>query len=351
MDLSFTYFWEQMMANPLLLMAVTLTLGVILVNGWTDAPNAIATCVVTRCLSPRLAILMAAVFNFLGVFIMSLVNATVAQTITKMVDFGTNSHEAIVALSAALFAIVLWAILAWVFGIPTSESHALIAGLTGGAIALHGGLQGVNGAEWVKVIYGLVISVFLGFILGFVICRIVVTIFRNVQRNKTETFFRFAQIGGAAAMSFMHGAQDGQKFMGVILLSILLVNGQSADNVSVEMPIWLMALCSIVMGLGTSIGGKKIIKSVGMDMVKLEKYQGFSADIAASISLLISSVFGIPVSTTHAKTTSIMGVGAVRRISAINFSVVKEMAVTWILTFPGCGLIGFIMTKIFMAIF
>ena len=351
MDLSFSYFWEQMMSNPLLLMAVVLTLGVILVNGWTDAPNAIATCVVTRCLSPRLAILMAAVFNFLGVFIMSLVNATVAQTITKMVDFGTNSHEAIVALSAALFAIVLWAILAWVFGIPTSESHALIAGLTGGAIALHGGLSGVNGAEWVKVIYGLVISVVLGFVLGFIICRIVVMIFRNIQRNKTEPFFRFAQIGGAAAMSFMHGAQDGQKFMGVILLSILLINGQSADNVSVEMPIWLMALCSIVMGLGTSIGGKKIIKSVGMDMVKLEKYQGFSADIAASISLLISSVFGIPVSTTHAKTTSIMGVGAVRRISAINFSVVKEMAITWILTFPGCGLIGFIMTKIFMAIF
>ena len=351
MDLSFSYFWEQMMSNPLLLMAVVLTLGVILVNGWTDAPNAIATCVVTRCLSPRLAILMAAVFNFLGVFIMSLVNATVAQTITKMVDFGTNSHEAIVALSAALFAIVLWAILAWVFGIPTSESHALIAGLTGGAIALHGGLSGVNGAEWVKVIYGLVISVILGFLLGFVICKIVVIIFRNIQRNKTETFFRFAQIGGAAAMSFMHGAQDGQKFMGVILLSILLINGQSADNVSVEMPIWLMAVCSIVMGVGTSIGGKKIIKSVGMDMVKLEKYQGFSADLAASVALLISSVFGIPVSTTHAKTTSIMGVGAVRRVSAINFSVVKEMAVTWILTFPGCGLIGFIMTKIFMAIF
>ncbi len=351
MDLSFSHFFEQMMANPLLLMAVVLTLGVILVNGWTDAPNAIATCVVTRCLSPRLAILMAAVFNFLGVFIMSLVNATVAQTITKMVDFGTNSHEAIVALSAALFAIVLWAILAWVFGIPTSESHALIAGLTGGAIALHGGFSGVNGAEWVKVIYGLVISVFLGFILGFVICRIVVVIFRNIQRSKTETFFRFAQIGGAAAMSFMHGAQDGQKFMGVILLSILLVNGQSAENVSAEMPIWLMAVCSIVMGVGTSIGGKKIIKSVGMDMVKLEKFQGFSADLAASVSLLISSVFGIPVSTTHAKTTAIMGVGAVRRISAINFSTVKEMVVTWILTFPGCGLIGFIMTKIFMAIF
>ena len=131
-----------MQFSTLTVTSIILTLAVVFVNGLTDAPNAIATCVVTRCLSPRLAILMAAVFNFLGVFIMSLVNATVAQTITKMVDFGTNSHEAIVALSAALFAIVLWAILAWVFGIPTSESHALIAGLTGGAIALHRGTSG-----------------------------------------------------------------------------------------------------------------------------------------------------------------------------------------------------------------
>ena len=117
------------------------------------------------------------------------------------------------------------------------------------------------------------------------------------------------------------------------------------------MPVWLMLLCSVVMGLGTSIGGKKIIKSVGMDMVKLEKYQGFSADLAASVSLLFSSLFGIPVSTTHAKTTAIMGVGAVKRLSAINFSVVKEMGMTWLLTFPGCGLIGFLMTKLFMWLF
>ena len=157
MDLSFAHFWGQLVGNPLLMLAVALTMGVILVNGWTDAPNAIATCVVTRCMSARAAIIMAAVFNFLGVFLMSMVNATVAETITKMVDFGSNSEEAIVALSAALFAIVVWATLAWAFGIPTSESHALIAGLTGGAIAIHGGLGGVNGAEWVKVVYGMVI--------------------------------------------------------------------------------------------------------------------------------------------------------------------------------------------------
>ena len=168
MDLSLEYFLGQLAANPLLILAVALTLGVILVNGWTDAPNAIATCVVTRCMSARAAILMAAVFNFLGVLIMSMINATVAETITKMVDFGSDSHEAIVALSAALFAIVVWATLAWFFGIPTSESHALIAGLTGGAIALHGGLEGINGSEWVKVLYGLVISVGAGIQSGMV---------------------------------------------------------------------------------------------------------------------------------------------------------------------------------------
>ena len=211
-------------------------------------------------------------------------------------------------------------------------------------------MDGVNGSEWIKVIYGLVISLVLGFVLGWIVCKIVVMLFRRVERRKTEVIFRWAQIAGAASMSFMHGAQDGQKFMGVILLCLFLINGQSEPE-AVELPVWLMLLCSVIMGLGTSIGGKKIIKSVGMDMVKLEKYQGFSADIAASISLLISSLFGIPVSTTHAKTTAIMGVGAVNRLSAINFSVVKEMMLTWVLTFPGCGLIGFLMTKLFMWLF
>ncbi len=354
MDLTFGGFLGQLAGNPLLCLAVVLTLGVILVNGWTDAPNAIATCVVTRCMSARKAIIMAGVCNFLGVFIMSLISSKVAETITKMVDFGQNSQEAVIALSASLFAIVVWATAAWLFGIPTSESHALIAGLTGGAIALHGSLAGVNGGEWVKVLYGIVISVIMGFGLGWLCCKGVELIFRRFERPKTQGFFRGAQIVGAGFMAFMHGAQDGQKFMGVIILSIFLVNGvspQLMDSVDSGQLIWLMLICSIVMGAGTMIGGKKIIKSVGMDMVKLEKYQGFSADIAASIALLFSSVFGIPVSTTHAKTTSIMGVGAVRRLSAINLGVVKEMALTWVLTFPGCGIISYLMTKLFMVIF
>jgi len=345
-------FWNQMTSNPLLFVAVTLTLGVILVNGWTDAPNAIATCVVTRCMPPKLAILMAALFNFLGVFVMTKISNEVAVTITSMVNFGDHSGQTIIiVLCAAMLAIVIWATMAWVFGIPTSESHALIAGLTGGAMALRG-LDAIVWAQWLKVIYGIVISIVLGFGFAWLICKLVTRIFFKANRPKTEPFFRFAQIIGSAAMAFMHGAQDGQKFMGIILLCVFTLQGSGGGDASTFMiPTWLMILCSVIMGAGTAMGGKKIIKSVGMDMVKLEKYQGFSADIASSLALVFCSVFGLPVSTTHVKTTAIMGVGAVKRVSAINFSVVKEMVLTWILTFPGCGLLAFIVTKVFLMIF
>ena len=139
----------------------------------------------------------------------------------------------------------------------------------------------------------------------------------------------------------------GQKFLGVLLLGLFLVNDMD-DTSGAVIPVWMMLLCSIVMGVGTSIGGKKIIKSVGMDMVKLEKYQGFSADVAASLCIFFFTILGIPVSTTHVKTTAIMGVGAVKRMSAINYAVVKDMVLTWVLTFPGCGLIGFGMAKLFL---
>ena len=349
MDVSLSYFLQGMAESPVLLITVLLTLGVIFVNGWTDAPNAIATCITTRCLGARQAILLSAVFNFLGVLIMTHINSAVASTISNMVDFGSNTQEAIIALCAALFSIVVYSVGASFFGIPTSESHSLIAGLTGAAIAIHGSLAGVNGAEWVKVIYGLVLSLALGFASGWVLCKLVTLVCYRMNRRKTDRFFQGAQIFGAAAMSFMHGAQDGQKFIGVLFLGMAFHNGQTSV-VGMAIPVWLMLLCSCVMGVGTSVGGEKIIKSVGMDMVKLEKYQGFSADLSAAFCLLLSSVFGIPVSTTHTKTSAIMGVGAVKRLSAINFGVVKDMMLTWVFTFPGCGLISFVMAKIFMAI-
>ena len=342
---------SQMFSNPMLLISSVLILGVILVNGWTDAPNAIATCVSTRAIEARKAIIMAAIFNFFGVLVMTMINHKVAATIYNMVDFGNDSQKALIALCAAMAAIVIWATAAWYFGIPTSESHALIAGLTGAAVALNGSFDGVNGAEWIKVIYGIFLSTLLGFAMGFAVAKLTVAVFRNKNRMKCEKFFSGAQVAGGAAMAFMHGAQDGQKFMAIFLLGSALVNGNTSGGFEGEPDIWLMVVVSLVMGLGTSIGGYKIIKSVGMDMVKLKPYQGFAADFAATGCLLLSSLTGIPVSTTHTKTTSIMGVGAARRISNVNWNVVKELVLTWVCTFPGCGVLGYIMAKLFLMLF
>lgn len=349
MGISLASFLQQVTSNPVLAITVALTLGVIFVNGWTDAPNAIATCVTTRCMRVRSAIIMSAICNFFGVLIMTHINASVASTISNMVDFGGDTTMALVALCAALFSIVVYSVGASIFGIPTSESHSLIAGLTGAAIAL-GGAGGVNMDEWVKVIYGLVMSLLFGFAIGWATAKVVTVICAGLDRRRTDTFFKYAQIFGAATMSFMHGAQDGQKFIGVLFLGVAFASGQP-DVAGAVIPIWLMMLCSVTMGLGTSVGGEKIIKSVGMDMVKLEKYQGFSADLSSSICLLVMTVLGIPVSTTHTKTSAIMGVGAVRRLSAINFGVVKDMMLTWIFTFPGCGVISYAMAKLFMFLF
>lgn len=324
--------------------SILLVIIVIYVNGLTDAPNSVATCITTGCMSLKSAIFMSAFFNVVGVVAMTLTNSSVAQTILTMVDFGDDSEKASVAVAASLFSIVLWAVIAWWFGIPTSESHALIAGVSGGAIALNNSLKGINPNEWLKAVYGLFTSCFGGFVLGFLVCKFVIVIFRNIKRSKSNHFFIIAEIIAAASMSFMHGAQDGQKFFAVFIMCA----GIGADG---HNKFILIILCAIIMGLGTATGGKKIIKSVGMDMVKLEKYQGFSADAASSVALLLSTILGFPVSTTHAKTTAMMGAGAAKNKRSLNTSVIKDIALTWLLTFPGCGLLGFVITKLFLIIF
>lgn len=350
LDVSFSYFIQQVCSNPALAITTLLTLGVIFVNGWTDAPNAIATCVTTRCLRIRPAVIMAAVLNFFGVFIMTQLNASVASTISNMVDFGGDTNAALIALCTALFSIVVYSVGASLLGIPTSESHSLIAGLSGAAIAIQDGIGGINMGEWVKVLYGLAASLLLGFGIGWIVCKLVTLICAGLDRRRANVFFRYAQIVGAAAMSFMHGAQDGQKFIGVLFLGMAFCSGQTGVA-GVIIPVWLMILCSTIMGVGTSVGGERIIKSVGQDMVRLEKYQGFSADLSSALCLLVMTMLGIPVSTTHTKTSAIMGVGAVRRLSAINFGVVRDMMLTWVFTFPGCGIISYVMAKLFMLVF
>lgn len=335
-----------------LVVTVVLVMGVIFVNGWTDAPNAIATAVSTRVLKPNVAIWIAVAMNFLGALVMTYFNSQVAETISNIVSFegGGNIQASQVALAASLFSIVVWSVAAWYFGIPTSESHALIAGLTGSAMAL-GGIGAVNGQEWIKVLIGLVVSTVFGFGGGYLITKLIVLIFTNVRRRTANKFFTIGQATAAAANAFLHGAQDGQKFMGVFMLGLFYNGLAEKSGNGFVIPIWVMALCSLTMGFGTSVGGMKIIKSVGMDMVKLERYQGFSADLSAAICLFVASVFGIPVSTTHTKTTAIMGVGASRRLSSVDWRIVKEMVFAWVMTFPGCGLIAFVMAKLFIAIF
>jgi PiT family inorganic phosphate transporter len=297
---------------------------------------------------------MAVILNFLGVLVMTFINAEVAETISNMVSFdGANGGREVaqIALAAALFSIVVWSVGAWYFGIPTSESHSLIAGITGSALAM-GGTGAINMTEWNKVLIGLVISSVIGFGGGFGVAKLIQKIFAHVSRRTANHFFTVGQAFSAAANAFLHGAQDGQKFMGVFMLT-LFYNGMVERNLggSFDIPLWVMIMCSLIMGLGTSVGGMRIIKAVGMDMVKLERYQGFSADLSAAFCLFASSLLGIPVSTTHTKTTAIMGVGAAKRVSSVDWRIVKEMVLAWILTFPGCGLIAYLMTKLFINIF
>jgi PiT family inorganic phosphate transporter len=292
---------------------------------------------------------MAALFDSAGVFIMSLIVSNVVSTMSNLVDYGDNKSYALIALTAGIIGAILWAVLATKFGIPSSESHALIAGITGAAIAINHGFSSINVDEWKKVIYGLILSLIIGFFLGFAITKIIRLTCKRVNRLKANKVFKRGQVLSGAFMAFMHGAQDGQKFMGIFLLAISFAQVGGGQG-TMSIPLWLIILCSVTMGIGVSIGGYKIIKTVGIKMVKIEPYEGMCADLAGASCLLLSSVFGIPVSTTHVKTTAIMGVGASKRLSNVNWKIVKNLIISWFLVFPGCGFIGFLLTNILLKI-
>lgn len=332
--------------QPALIIALTLVCASIFVNGWTDAPNAIATVVSTRVLSPRVAVIMATIFNLVGIMCFG---SAVASTIANLVNVGTGMNP-LTAICAAQLSIVIWSVSAWKFGIPTSESHALIAGLMGSGIA-YNGMSAFKLTEFEKVLWGIVISTVVGFVASYFVTKLVGLLFRRMKRAKANRFFSLGQIASAALMATSHGAQDGQKFMGVFVLVILLAQNKAIPQ-SVNIPIWVMLLCSLVMAIGTSVGGYRIIKTMGIDMVKLEKYQGFSAEIVASLCMLVTTVYsGIPLSTTNTKGTAMMGAGAARRFSDVNWGIAKEMVMAWVLTFPACMLLGYLMTKLFILIF
>lgn len=347
MTISFWNFLNNLITIPNFSIIALLISGVMFISGLSDAPNSIATCVSTRCLSPKKALMLSGIFNLLGIILMTFISTEVAQTMFYIVNFGENLSENMIALASALIAIVMWSVITWVFKLPSSQSHALIAGVTGAAIALRGNLSGVNFDQWKKVLYGLIFINLFAFILGFFITKLIEKICKNMDRRKTNKFFTGTQILGAAAMSFMDGAQDGQKFMGIFLLGVALSNGVT-DLTEFSIPFWLMIYCSVLMTLGSAIGGLRIIKTVGTKVSKLEKYQGTAADLSSSICLFASSAIGIPASSTHSKNCAVMGVGASKRFSNVNWNVAKNMIATWFITFPGCGLLGFVLTKLLL---
>lgn len=320
------------------LFVLVLVLAAEFVNGWTDAPNAIATVVSTRVLRPYPAVLMATALNIVGAFS----GLAVAQTIGKEIVKPEVINLATIA--GAMMGIIVWSTLAWTRGLPTSESHALVAGLTGAGLAT-AGPQVLVWEGWRKVLIGLTFSTFLGFAGGLILMVSIYRLFfRARPRTVRETFGKL-QILSSAFMAFSHGSNDGQKFIGVFTLTLFL--GGLLPEFAV--PGWVIWVCALTMGMGTAIGGWRIVRTMGLRLTKLEPVHGFSAETAAALTIELASRLGIPVSTTHTINTAIMGVGSTRRLSAVRWGVGREIVVAWILTFPACAFIAWSATKILSA--
>ncbi len=302
-----------------------LALAVVFVNGWTDAPNAIATAVGSGAMPFRRAVWMAAVCNFVGAAASCLLFPAVAATVEELASLPSQTDGPAV-LAAAMLAIVLWAALAWRFGLPTSESHALLAGLSGGAIALGGGLTVLNGGAWRKTLAALVLSLPAG-----AACA---RLFRRLVGGRLRRPERWQRLS-AALTALLHGAQDGQKFLALLLLA----GGGSMEDKGGVLPLAL--LIASVMALGTACGGKPIVEKVGSELASLSPADGLCADLGAGAVLLACSLLGLPVSTTHAKVAAVCGAG--RKADP---KIMGEMAGAWILTFPVCGALAWLFTKL-----
>lgn len=302
--------------------------GVIFVNGWTDAPNAVATCIASGALGTWRATALSAVCNFLGIVTVYAVGDSVSENIISSVSLG---NERLTVLCAAMISIVLFSVFAWYFGIPTSEGHALMAALSGAAVAV--GEKGVSGRLWAALGAGVVITTALGFLLGFCLFK---ALRKSAFAAKRRLLCRL-QILSAAALSFMHGAQDGQKFAAVLILGSSLAGAATG-----KLPAVLC--CGALLSLGTAVGGRRIIEKVGKGITEIDELGGLCCDISAFVSMALCTAFGIPVSTTHSKTTAVLGVGVGRGM--VHFKTWGGMAAVWLITFPACFIISFIITKI-----
>lgn len=302
-----------------------------LINGFHDSANAIACSVSTRVLTLKQAVVMSATLNFAGAFM----NVKVAKTIgSGIVD---PTHVVPKVIIAALIGAIIWNIITWYFGIPSSSSHALIGGLVGSAVMFKGSFEIVNWASlFSKVIVWLILSPVIGFTIGFVLMNIINMSLRKTRPSTVSKIFSKAQIGSAMLIALNHGGNDAQKSMGIITMALV-----SAGFLPVfAVPTWVKISCALAMALGTSLGGKKIIKTMGSKMARIAPVNGFTAEMGASAVIFTATMFNAPVSTTHIITGSIMGVGASKRMSAVRWAVAKEILTAWILTIPVSALIS-----------
>lgn len=301
------------------------------INGFHDTANAIATSVSTRALTPRRAIIIAATMNFVG----ALSFTGVAQTITSGIANPFDLENGLVVIIAALLAAIIWNLVTWYFGIPSSSSHALIGGITGAVIA-SAGMMAVNFKGFISILEGLLLTPFIAFALGYLIYAIVKVIFKNANLAKTNKRFRMVQVVTAAGQSFAHGTNDAQKSMGIITMA-LIVGGMHDTT---EVPFWVQFACATAMALGTSIGGWRIIKTVGGKIMKIRPVNGVSADLTGAAVIFGATLFHLPVSTTHVISSAILGVGSSHRVKGVNWGVAKRMVYTWIITLPISAALG-----------
>ncbi len=304
-------------------------------NGLTDAPNAIATVVSTRVLSPRKAVLMASVMEISGAVITTVTGTAVAATIGKGIV--EPSAIGLHTVAAALITILLWTTLAWRLGLPTSKTHEMVAGLAGAALAT-AGPSVLLWDGWQKVIIGLFLALIIGFIFGFGLMSLIYRLFYKFNLFSIRKAFGRLQILSSAFMAFSHGTNDGQKFMGIFTLALVL----GGIIPEFKVPIWVILLCGLVMGSGTIMGGWRIIKTMGFKLTRLEPVNGFTAETSAGAGIVLSSLAGVPISTTHTINASILGVGSTKRFSAVRWGITRRIAATWFLTFPACGIMGYL---------
>ncbi len=303
------------------------------VNGWTDAPNAVATVVSTRVLAPAAAIIMAAVFNLLG----ALSGQAVATTIGKdIVNIEVITLETVVA---GALAVVFWSSFAAYLSLPTSQSHGIVAGIAGAAVQV-AGWDVIIWTGWTKVFTGVGVAVLGGFGGGLLLMILVLWLFIRANPSASRRLFGWLQLGSSAFMAWSHGLADGQKAIGVMAMALAIYNETPTSEFSV--PWWVIFLGAGTLGLSTALGGWRILRTLGMRVTHLETYQGFAAETAAASTIAVSSPFGIPLSTTHTIGTAIMGVGATRRLSAVRWGVAYNIVAAWILTFPICFGLGWL---------